>query len=238
MPNRIQVLIVDDEPLARLGLRRLIEATPGYGVVGECRDGVEALESIRTHHPDIVLLDIEMPEMGAFDVLEALGERHRPAVILITAYAQHGLDAFDAGVLDYVLKPVDPERLDIALRRASAASERTEEPRYTTRIVAKLAGRVRVLPVNEIHWIEAAGSYVRLHTATGEVLHRESLSYLDEQLDPAAFVRIHRSTIVALDEIEQLSPAGHGDATVRLRQGHTLTVSRRYRKGLAERLAP
>lgn len=239
MADDIQVLIVDDEPLARLGLRRLIESADGYAVAGESRDGVEALECIRATPPDIVLLDIEMPGAGAFDVLNALGDESAPAIILVTAYADQGLEAFDAGVLDYVLKPVDPERLQLALKRA-ATTRRVPvsggAPEFMTRVVTNIAGRVRIVPTSEIHWIKAAGSYVRLHTSIGEILHRESLTGLVKQLDPRRFIRIHRSTVVAVDHVTELMPAGHGDALLHLRGDQVLTVSRRYRAALAERL--
>ncbi|QDV05544.1 Transcriptional regulatory protein YehT [Planctomycetes bacterium Poly30] len=238
MPEVHGVLIVDDEPLARLGLRRAIEPMGGFDVLGECGDGVAALRSIEELAPDVVLLDIEMPEASAFDVLEALGTRPGPAVILVTAYSDHALDAFDAGAIDYVLKPVDPERLALALHRAvnSRAAGATPNAAFAGRVVTRLGGRMRVVPVEEIHSIEAAGTYVRLCTESESILHRESLAQIVDRLDPAAFARIHRSAAVALAQIVELTPAGHGDAEVLLRNGTRLPVSRSYRKELAARL--
>ncbi|MEM8712001.1 MAG: LytTR family DNA-binding domain-containing protein [Planctomycetota bacterium] len=246
---RPRLLIVDDERLARVGLRRLVDEDGRCDVVAECRDGAEAIDSIERLSPDIVLLDIEMPEKGAFEVLHAIGRDTGPAIILVTAHADHGLEAFDAGVVDYVLKPVDPARLrlgiDRGLRRlekaapgrpSEAESGKQTRGDYAETISSTLAGTTRIVRVAEIDWVEAAGSYVRIHAGPAAFLHRAALARLFEQLDPARFARIHRSTVVAIDRIEEVTPSGHGDARVRLADGTLLTVSRRHRQALMSQL--
>lgn len=240
MTEPLQVLIVDDEPLARAGLRRIVEGLEGYAVAGECGDGRSALAAIEARRPAVVLLDIEMPELDAFGVLGGVRDEDAPAVVLVTAHADRGLDAFDAGAVDYVLKPVDPERLETALGRATRILGRTTaggaQPAALDRIVSKIGGVQRVVDVADIQWIEAAGTYVRLHLASGPVLHRTSLARIVEGLDPTRFVRVHRSAVVAVREVRELTPAGHGDAEITLRSGERLSVSRRHRAALTRAL--
>lgn len=253
-PERVRVLIVDDEPLARRGLRRIVEGIDGYDVVGEGRNGQEAEAAIRELAPDVALLDIQMPAGTGLEVAARIPHGRRPGVVFVTAYDAHALAAFDAGAVDYVVKPVDPERLRLALRRAAKAKRAERDDTvpladalhagvaappggHARRVVVRLAGRALVVPVEEIQWIEAAGSYVTLHTADGPALHRESMTALESTLDPAFFMRVHRSTIVALDEVRALKPADHGDATLVLRCGAIRPVSRRLRAELERRLA-
>ncbi len=243
MSEPITVLIVDDEPLARLGLKRMMDGFTGFVVVGEARDGLEAEELIASLQPELLLLDIEMPAAGAFELLEGLGEAPAPVVILVTAFSDFGMEAFDAGAVDYVLKPVDPARLTKALERARPLVQAARESAgqappsvFLTRVVGKIGGRVRVIPTGDIHWVEARGSYLHIHTAAGEHLVRRSLTALEGRLDPAHFVRVHRSYLVALGQVVEVRPAGHGDALLRLAGGQEIPVSRRLRAELAERL--
>lgn len=232
-----RVLVADDEPLARLGLRRLLEEIDGFDVVGESGTGEATLQAIERLDPDVVLLDIEMPGLDGLGVLQASDEARGPAIVLVTAFGDHGLAAFDAGAVDYVVKPVTRERLELALARAARnRASGAGAPAAPGRLVTKLGGRTRVIPLADVLWIEAAGSYVRLHLASEAVLHRESLSRLLERIESHGYVRIHRSAAVALTAIASLSPAGHGDATLTLRSGHSLTVSRRHRAALTNKL--
>lgn len=230
------ILIVDDEPLARAGLRRLVEAAGRCAVVGECADGRDALATIARARPDVVLLDIEMPELDAFDVLRRIDEGTGPCVVLVTAYEEHGLAAFDAGAVDYVLKPVDPGRLDRAIERALRRRTAPESAGSTRTLQVTLGGRSRFVPVDEILWVEAAGSYVRLHVPGDAILHRASLGRIEAELASEQFVRVHRSALVALRCIRTMEPAGHGDATLVLTSGDRVPVSRRYREALSDRL--
>ncbi len=243
MSDPITVLIIDDEPLARRGLQRMLDGLDHFVVVGEARDGHEALGLIRSLDPDLILLDIEMPAGGAFELIENLGGAPVPVVILVTAFSDFGMEAFDAGAVDYVLKPVDPMRLRQALDRerplvqtARRSPVASAAPEFLDRIVAKIGGRILVIPTKQIHWIESRGSYLHVHTGAEEHLVRRSLSALEERLDPALFARVHRSYLVALDQIQEMRPAGHGDAVLRLRGGEEVPVSRRQRAELARRL--
>ena len=252
-PAEIRTVVVDDEPVARRGLRRLLEAEPRVEVVRECSGGAAAIEAIRELDPDLVLLDVQMPDMSGFDVVHAIGAENLPPAIFVTAFDKYAVSAFEANAVDYVLKPVDPERFAAALQRAFQAVgvrrtgnlrgrlesllERIEaREQYPSRIVVREAGRVHFVPTGEIAWLEAAGNYVRLHTDGGILHQRETLASLEERLDPAEFLRIHRSTVVRLDRIREIAPVSRGDSRLVLTDGTPLTVSRRYRPVLDERL--
>lgn len=251
----LRVMIVDDEPLARAGLRELLSAVPGVVVAGECGGGEEAVLAIEREHPDVVLLDIEMPEVDGFDVLEALDPGDRPAVIFVTAYAEHAVRAFEVNAVDYVLKPADPDRLRDALGRArerlgqggaprEALAARIEElvatlrsrEGYATRLLVRHQDRLVPLPVDAIDWIEAADNYVRLHAGSQRHLLRETMKHLEQRLDPARFARIHRSTIVNLARVKELQPLFSGEFVVLLTTGAKLTLSRSYREDVERRL--
>ena len=258
----IRVLIVDDEPMAREGIRVLLRDDPEVEVVGECADGREAVQAIRDEAPDLVLLDIQMPEVDGFAVVEEVGVQNMPMVIFVTAYDKYALKAFDVAALDYLLKPYDDERFATALNRAKDQLRRGEvgdltqrlisllerEPgrrgveavptagSYLQRIMLKTAGRVTFLRVEEIDWIEAEGDYVRLHGGGKRHLVRETMKRLEEQLDPARFVRTHRSAIVNLDRIKELHPFFHGDYLIVLTDGTELKLSRSRRRSLEDRL--
>jgi two-component system LytT family response regulator len=236
-PGRIRALVVDDEPLARSNLTVLLRRDPEIDVVRECGSGVEALAEIRGSKPDLVFLDVQMPECDGFDVLEMLGGELPPAVVFVTAYDQYALRAFEAGALDYLLKPFDNARFDRALGRAKEriAHEKTSPP-VMERFAVKSAGQVSFLKASEIDWIEAADYYSCLHVGARTHLLRRSMAELDEELDQTVFCRIHRSTIVKLDRVRGLKLNESGEYDVLLEDGTKLRLSRRYRKELQSRL--
>ncbi|MCM3905048.1 MAG: LytTR family DNA-binding domain-containing protein [Pyrinomonadaceae bacterium] len=248
----IRVLLVDDESLAREMLREMLENDPLVTIVGESCNGHEALEAIRTHSPDLIFLDVQMPELGGFEMLEALG-KEIPRVIFVTAYDQYAVRAFEVHALDYLLKPFDQERFDISWQRARAQILRDRDGgtdqrilalleemkagnKYLERLVIKASGRIYFLETAEIDWIEAEGNYVSVHSAKKSHLLRETISSLEAQLDPKKFLRIHRSSIVRIDRIQELQPWFHGEYRIILQNGTQLTLSRNYRDKLQEAL--
>ena len=251
-PN-IRVLLVDDEPLAREMLREMLQNDPQVVIVGESCNGREALEAIRAHSPDVLFLDVQMPEVGGFEVLDSLGKGQIPYVIFVTAYDQYAVRAFEVHALDYLLKPFDQERFNIAWQRArvqimrdrtsgmdqrivSLLEEMKAGKKYLERLVIKANGRIYFLEANEIDWIEAEGNYVSVHSAKKSHLLRETISSLESQLDPKKFVRIHRSSIVRIDQIQELQPWFHGEYRIILHDGTQLTLSRNHRDKLQEAL--
>lgn len=252
--KKIRTLIVDDEPLARERLANLLQPIEDIEIVGQCRDGEEAIAAIHDSTPDLVFLDIQMPNMSGFDVIEAIGSDRMPLVIFVTAYDQHALRAFQVRALDYLLKPFDRDRFTDALQRARKQLERDEsgdigrrllalvkdlrrdQPR-SDRLVVKSGGRLFFLRADEIDWVEAAGNYVRLHVGNTSHLLRETMTAMESRLDPEKFFRIHRCRIVNLDRIQELQPWLNGEYAVVLRTGARLTLSRGYREKLQERLS-
>ncbi|HWN08477.1 MAG TPA: LytTR family DNA-binding domain-containing protein [Pyrinomonadaceae bacterium] len=248
----LRVLLVDDEPLAREMLREMLQGDPGVEIVGESINGLEALEAIRKHTPELIFLDVQMPEMGGFEVLEALGSQI-PHVIFVTAYDQYAVRAFEVNAMDYLLKPFDQERFDISWQRAreqilrdrnggtdqrilALLEEMKAGNKYLERLVIKSAGRIYFLETSEISWIEAEGNYVSVHSGKKSHLLRETISSLESQLDPKKFVRIHRSSIVSLAHVQELQPWFHGEYRVILNDSTQLTLSRNYREKLQEAL--
>lgn len=230
-------MVVDDEPLARSNLTVLLRLDPEIEIVKECESGMDALAEIRNCRPDLVFLDVEMPECDGFDVLEMLGGEMPAAVIFVTAYHQYALRAFEAGALDYLLKPFDNARFGMALERAKKrVAEDTRSPQSKDRLAVKSAGQVLFLKFSEIDWIEAADYYSCLHVGAKTHLLRRSMAELDEELDQAVFCRIHRSTIVQLARIRGLQLNENGEYDVLLHNGTRLKLSRRYRKELQTRL--
>lgn len=243
----LRVAIVDDEPLARDKLRGFLTRHPGCTLVGEAGDGLEAVQLLERTRPDLVLLDVQMPELDGFEVLGAADPL--PDVIFVTAFDRYAIQAFEQGALDYLLKPVAPDRFDRALERA-IARHGSADPAALARRVAALCeavapsrprverflvrerDRSRLVPVGEVDWIEAAGNYVKLHARSGTHLVRSTLKDVEARLDPARFARIHRTAIVNLDRVRFLEPASHGDQAVVLEGGERLTLSRRYRDAL------
>ena len=237
-PTKILTLIVDDEPLARSNLAVLLRLDPQIEIVNECGSGVEALAEIRRAKPDLVFLDVQMPECDGFDVLELLGKDLPPAVVFVTAYDQYALRAFEGGALDYLLKPFDNARFDRALDRAKKRITHGRSlPRTVQRLAIKSVGQVSFVKVSEIDWIEAADYYACLHVGPRTHLLRRSMSELEHELDPTVFCRIHRSTIVNLDRVQGLMLSEDGEYEVLLENGTRLRLSRRYRKPLQSRLS-
>jgi two-component system LytT family response regulator len=235
--RKIRVLVVDDEPLARSNLIVLLQRDPEIEIVSECASGMEAVAEIRNKKPELVFLDVQMPECDGFDVLEMLGSDLPPGVVFVTAYDQYALRAFEAGALDYLLKPFDNARFDRALRRAKERIAHGKDRQQTMdRLAIKSAGQVSFLKISEIDWIEAADYYACLHVKARTHLLRRSMSELEQELDEALFCRIHRSTIVNLDRVQGLELSEDGEYDVRLESGTRLRLSRRYRKQLQARL--
>jgi two-component system, LytTR family, response regulator len=247
----VRVIVADDEPIGRQRLVRLLQAEPDTDVVATCADGEEAVEAIREHLPDVVLLDIQMPHLDGFEVVAALSEAQQPAVIFCTAHDQYALRAFEIHAFDYLLKPVDQDRLSQALRRAVATGGRTiggsttgrilglleelnarERARGRDRLVVRTPERAFFLRTDTIDYIEAAGKVVHLHV--GRSLHplRESMAELEQELDPARFLRISRSVIVNLDRIQEIQPWFQGDYVLILSDGTKLTSTRGYRDNM------
>jgi two-component system LytT family response regulator len=235
--TRIKVMVVDDEPLARSNLSVLLRQDSDIASIEEFGSGAEALGEIRARKPDLVFLDVQMPECDGFDLLEMLGRDLPPAVVFVTAYDQYALRAFEAGALDYLLKPFDNARFDRAMARAKERLVHFRNtPAHPDRIVIKSSGQVTFVKLAEIDWIEAADYYVCLHAAGKAHLLRRSLAELEQELDTAGFCRIHRSAIVHLERVQNLKVNADGEYEVCLRDGTRLPLSRRYRKELKARL--
>lgn len=251
--SSIRTVIVDDEPLAREGLRLLLKGEKDIEIVAECQDGPQAVEALRRQRPDLLLLDVQMPEMSGFEVLQQI-DKPPPAVIFTTAYDEFAVRAFEVHALDYLLKPFSNERFRQALQRARQRfqasdrhladqirgllndyRQRAEEAPKTQRLAVKDGTRVVLLDVGEISWIEAADYYVRLHSDAGALMMRESLKKLERRLGKQRFARIHRSALVNLDRVRELRPSFGGDFFVILRDGTRLKLARSRRAEL-ERL--
>jgi two-component system LytT family response regulator len=252
MPE-LRVLLVDDEPLVRQGIRDFLEAEPDVSIVGECGNGVDALEAVARDPVDLVFLDVQMPELDGLGVAAELAEQNGPAVVFVTAYSEHAVRAFEVNAVDYVLKPFDRERFSAALARVRARRSEGEQEELSRRLRAVLAelqraqgypqrllvrseGRIRLVPVGDIDWIEAADNYARLHVGPERHLIRETMGSLEARLDPARFARVHRSAIVNLARIRELQPTFNGEYAVFLHSGVKLTLSRGYRDALRARL--
>ena len=235
----IQVLVVDDEALARSNLTVLLRRDADIGAIAECGSGLEAIEAIGKSKPDLVFLDVQMPECGGFDVLELLGSDLPPAVIFVTAYDEYALRAFEAGALDYLLKPFDDARFVRALNRAKdkiAHYSPLQRP-AAKRIVVKNRGHALFLNVADIDWVEAAGYYACLHVGSNTHVMRRTLLELERDLGDEKFIRIHRSIIVNLDCIHGLELQNGGEYEVVLRTQARLRLSRRFRKRLQDRMS-
>jgi len=245
---KIRALIVDDEPLARERLRTLLRKEADFEIAAECGDGGKAVAAIEKLRPDVVFLDVQMPEADGFAVVEAVGAREMPAVVFVTAYDKYALKAFDVHALDYLLKPFDRERFAATLARVRArlAEKAAQLPRqlaallrdlrpaakFLERIVIRSGGRVTFLRAEEIDWIAAAGNYLEIHAGKQTHLLRETMNTMESRLDPEKFLRIHRSTIVHVDRVRELQSSFHGDYEVLLRDGTRLTLTRNYKEKL------
>ncbi len=244
----LNVLIVDDEPLAREGVKELLAEVPDVRVVGECEDGTQAIEAIESQSPNLVCLDVQMPGIDGFGVIKEIGAERMPMVIFVTAYDEFAVKAFEVHALDYLLKPIDPDRFVMALERARAGIEhRTfalttklmnllEEMggphKYLERISIKNDGKVTFIKTRDVDWIEADGDYMCIYSAGKKQLIRGKIGELESKLNPSAFVRIHRSTIVNIEQIKELQPLFYGEYSLTLHNGKKLTVSRTYREKL------
>jgi len=248
----VRALIVDDEPLARRSILRLLKDHLDVVVIGECGDGGTAVKTLRAEKPDLVLLDIQMPEMDGFEVVRQIGPEKMPATIFITAYDRYALRAFDTNALDYLLKPMERSRFEKALLRAKERIGEKSQRQVSERIMAALEqmkrqeeylerlpvaenGRILLVRTREIDWIEAEGNYCRLHVGQRSYEIRETLSALDRKLNPRDFARIHRSTIVNLHRIRQIQSWFHGYHLVLLEDGRELRMSR-YKDAVAKQL--
>lgn len=244
----ITALLVDDEALARKRMRSLLRDYDDFTVAAEAGEGAEALRAIEEVRPDVVFLDVQMPELNGFDVVRRLDPDHRPLIVFVTAFEQYALDAFRASAVQYLLKPVEREALKNAIDRVRRLVEtkaadpampelmaQLQRPRnWLQRIAVKARGRTLLFRIDQIDWFESAGNYVRLHVGREGHLLRETMSGLEEKLDPQQFVRIHRTAIVNLERIRELQPTSHGEYTVMLADDTRLTLSRVYR----ERIEP
>ena len=251
--SKITALIVDDETLARKFIRRMLKEDHDVEIVGECNDGKSAVALIQKYKPDIVFLDVQMPAMDGFAVLDAIDVQQLPEIIFTTAYEKYAIRAFELHALDYLLKPFDQTRFRDATRHAKERlNQRQEEdgrlqisallenvksqPKYLERLIIKAEGRISFLDTREINWIEADDKYVHLHTAKASRMVRQTLSAMETQLDPKKFQRIHRSAIVNVERIKELEPTFNGEHVVHLEDGTKLTLSRTYREKLFELL--
>jgi two-component system, LytTR family, response regulator len=234
----IRALVVDDEPLARRNVTVLLRGDPDIGSIEECGSGVEAIEAIRRWKPDLVFLDVQMPECGGFDVLEMLGADLPRAVVFVTAHDEYALRAFEAGALDYLLKPFDDARFGRALNRAKEklAHYAPLQSQPAKRLVVRSPGQLLFLNVSDIDWIEAASYYACLHVGGATHIIRRTLSELERELGEEEFIRIHRSIIVNLDRIHGLELQSGGDYEVVLKSKVRLRLSRRFRKRLEDRM--
>jgi two-component system, LytTR family, response regulator len=243
----LRILVVDDEPLARARVRRLLEREPRVSAIDEARSGAEAIRLIEQCRPDLVFLDVQMPKTDGFGVIEQVGADRMPPVVFVTAYDQYALQAFEVHALDYLLKPFTQERFGAAVARALAAIDRAageptlnaslralvkqlSQPRpYLDRIAVTVGGRLVPLCTDDIDWIATAGKYIVLHAGSAEHLVREPMQSIQGKLDPRRFVRIHRQAIVNLDRIAEIQPMFHGECAVLLKTGARLTLGRAYR---------
>jgi len=252
---KIRTLIVDDEALGRKRVRKLLESELECEIIGECSDGHEAVAAMRSFTPDLVFLDVQMPELNGFEVLAQLEMERLPVIIFVTAYDQFALKAFEAQAIDYLLKPFEDERFCQSLQRAKAYLEGHESrkmherlqslvnglsspTKLITRLAVKTGGRILFIKTNEIDWIEAVGNYLNLHIGSEAHLLRGRMSELEKRLDPNQFFRIHRSTIVNLDRVKEFHPLFKGDGVAILKNGSRLSVSRSCHQRLQRLLEP
>ncbi len=253
MSAKIRTLIVDDEPLARERIRHLLHKEPDIEIICECADGRDAVAAIGKYKPDLVFLDVQMPELDGFSVLDQLDRRAMPAIVFVTAYDRFALRAFEVHALDYLLKPFDSGRFKKALGRVRERIQRQPSaelsrqvsqfladlrpgPKQQNRLAIKSGGKVLFLKLDDIDWVGAADNYVNLHVGNESHLHRETMAALEARLPADKFMRISRSTMVNIEQVKELQPMFHGEYTVILRNGTRLTLSRGYREKLNQLL--
>jgi two-component system LytT family response regulator len=253
-PKKFRVLVVDDEPIARRGIRRLLQTAADIEIVGEAGNGQEAIAAVEKQKPDLIFLDIQMPLLDGFSVIEKIGLANLPEIVFVTAFDEHAIRAFEINALDYLLKPIDPERFQKCLERVRVrlknsneeklaeklssllqSLERVEskaEKTFLERLVVKDAGRIFFVGADEITWIASEGNYVKIHTKSKSHLLRETMDGLENKLDPREFLRLRRAMIVRIEQIKELHPLFNGEFAVILKDGTKLTSSRRYRQNL------
>jgi len=248
----MKTVIVDDEPLARKRLKALLSSDPEIEIVAVCANGFEAITAIRQHSPDLVFLDIQMPEKDGFQVIEDLRGGHLPSVIFVTAFDQYALKAFEVAALDYLLKPFDEARFRTTMERAKSAMRGSRDdkndalleflrqwrnrPNYLEKIAVSSDDRICLIPIERIEFIEASGNYIRIHVGKSAYLLRETVQSIEGKLDPEKFWRIHRSTIVNIERIREIKQMFHGSYRVVMANGKDVTLSRKY-KHLLPRIA-
>ena len=259
----LRVLVVDDEPLGRQRIEDLLRREPGVEVVGTAGDGIGAVEAIRSLHPDLVFLDVQMPRMNGLDVVRAIGADEMPATIFVTAHDNHALEAFELAALDYLVKPFDDERFEQSFRRArrhariedstdlrkrllavldaptateDSPAARVDASQHLERIAVESRGKVRFVQVGDIDYIVADGPYAELHAGERRHVVRQSMQAIEDRLDPTRFMRVHRSAIVRLDAVDVLHKGAGGDYEIQLKNGTRLRVSRSRRAELERRL--
>jgi two-component system LytT family response regulator len=252
--QRIRAVVVDDEPAAREYLAELVAARRDIELCGSFGDPAEALDALLHDTPDLLFLDVQMPKLNGFELLDALGDRTPPAVIFTTAYDQHAIDAFDVSATDYLLKPFDDARLDRALARAaiqieSAAARASDEREnvdgtdpltralhdqemYARTIPIRVRDRIILQRVDEVTWFEADGKYIRVHVGTSSALIRCTMQRLEQRVDPRRFMRVSRFAIVNIEQIKHIEPWSHGDYVLTLRSGGTVVTTQSYRDAL------
>ena len=253
-PKKIRVLVVDDEPLARRGIRQQLQSAPDIEIVGEAGNGQQAIAAIEKQKPDLVFLDVQMPIFDGFQVIEKIGVSNLPEIVFVTAFDEHAIRAFEINALDYLLKPIDPERFEKCLERVRERMKNSKdekfdeklssllqclkrvesntEKNFLERVVIKDAGRIFFVGADEIIWISSEGNYVKLHTKSKAYLLRETMDGLENKLNPRDFLRLRRSTIVRIEQIKELHPLFNGEFAVILKDGTKLASSRRYRQNL------
>jgi two-component system, LytTR family, response regulator len=243
----IRVAIADDEPLARERVRSMLEGRDRYAIVAECHDGVEAVAALAEHDIDLLFLDVQMPGLDGFQILESVGTTRLPIIVFVTAFNDYALRAFSVSALDYLLKPFDRERFEQTLSRVEerlASKQQTEisaelreflhtlsttaPQNHVSRFPVRANGEIYFVRVDDVDWIDAEGNYVALHAAGRRHLVRDTIKSLESRLDPAKFVRVHRSAIINVDRLRKLQPYFHGEYVITLQDGTTLTSSRTY----------
>jgi two-component system, LytTR family, response regulator len=248
---RVRTLIVEDEPYARHYLRELLSDEPEVAIVGEASSGAEGVDLIREVSPDLVFLDIQMPDVSGFDLIDEIGVEKMPAFVFVTAYSEFAVRAFEVEAVDYLCKPFDRDRLADSLERAirrlqvrngqaaenGLGTSHDKADPWLSRIPIKEKNGIIFVPVDGILWIEAKDKYVELHTPDRTYLARQTIQSLEESLDPKQFVRIHRSTIVRKGVVRGLHPLFHGDYLVRLNNGTELTLSRNFRESFFNQMS-
>jgi two-component system, LytTR family, response regulator len=254
---KMRVLIVDDEEFARRGIRTRLQKLDDIEIVAECKNGREAIESIRRTSPDLIFLDVQMPGKNGFDVVESIGPDALPHVIFLTAHDKYATRAFDVRALDYLLKPIDDERFHVALSRARESLARVRDynlgerltalmqdlrksapPDANSRIMVRSGGRVMFVKIAEVDWVEAAGDYVSIHSGKKSWLLRETISSIEKRLAPYGFARIHRSTIVKVERVAEMRALDNGEYLLTLHEGTQLKLSRNYRQALQPIMEP